>query len=269
MLSLSPNVSSEVLLEVATATTISTFDKIAILAANPKAGGNKTILDTLSKISNPLGQAAINYIRNGKNNFSFLQYLEDIAVNKELERNVVLQNLFLELQLDSLGLDSTKMHQVLNVYHNPQAKVEQAYWALQNNNFELADATINNNNIAYSSQLSEELEGEMFWINQMIELYSNQKNPYSLNKTEKDIIRDFAQNHNNKAATQAKGFMQYFYNENLIDGTNNSARIAQYVNSANEQERDNNLVQFNSKNVLANSLLISPNPGKGLCKHSS
>ena len=96
----------------------------------------------------------------------------------------------------------------------------------------------------------------------MIELYSNQKNPYQLEKTEKDIIRDFAQNHNNKAAAKAKGFMQYFYEENLIGNSNNSSRMAQHGNEAQKEEIENNLVQFNSKNVLANSLLISPNPAK-------
>jgi hypothetical protein len=96
----------------------------------------------------------------------------------------------------------------------------------------------------------------------MIELYSNQKNPYSLNKTEKDIIRDFAQNHNNKAATQAKGFMQYFYEENLFEKTTNSARMAQFDKPAGEKERDNNLERISSINTIENSMLFSPNPAK-------
>jgi uncharacterized protein Smg (DUF494 family) len=256
LLNKSPNLSKEVLMEIAESSDFSNFEKLELLRANPKAGADKELLQKLSEGYNPLNEAMIEYIRNGRANFSFLQFLENKAVNKELQRNVVLQNLFLELQLDSLGLDSTKMQQVLNIYHNPQAKAEQAYWAMQSNNFEMADLLINQVKPKYDRELSAELDDENFWINKMIELYSNQKNPYQLEKTEKDIIRDFALNHNSKAATKAKGFMQYFYNENLIDGTNNSARIAQVeVNKLEVDYHENK----NLTETISN-FTFAPNP---------
>jgi len=80
-----------------------------------------------------------------------------------------------------------------------------------------------------------------------------------LEETDKDIIRGFALNTNSKAATQAKGFMYYFYDENLFDvSSSSSARIARTQNAPQEK----NIWQSNNSTKFENDLLISPNPAK-------
>lgn len=195
----------------------------------------------------------IEYIRMGRSNFSFLQFLENKAIDKELQRNLTLQLLYYDVVDDTLGFDSLQLRQILSMYHNPEMRIEEVYWELGNRNFEKVKDIINNPNLSYGKVLEKELADEKFWIYKMLDVLENDKDEYFLSEPEKAEIREFALGGDTKARNQAKSFMEFYYNEYLFDKPINSARIAQNPNK-NQKEK--------TKLETTNGFItrISPNP---------